>query len=943
MKDFPTPSVLFLVVVAVVGLIHGLALEGESKPLRDALPRSEKLELQDVAPVMTALPQVGWALSRPGAGWGEVSVPTPPESTPESVARGRELAQALCVACHGDDGRGEGELASVLPRAPRDLTGLLRTRRSRGPAGADEVFRTITAGAEHYGMPSFGHRPTGERWALAHWVLSLRKETGATTALELPPRPVGEPDLHLGQDVFRAHCTACHGDSGDGKGPVAAAGLVDAAGAPCPPTDFTRGSEAFRGGARPEDIAYTIQHGRPGTSMVPIALPADQLWAAAAYVSRLSEISYARRRLAWNEYFAAKGAPADVVPGAFVDDPPRRWSKRLSRRYAAAPEGESGCLACHEGIEPITDGTMATAISAVAGGDAARACAVCHEGRPDAALKIEAHADLVGNPGSLWVTSVGGGCAKCHSARGSLTTLMGEPLPEAVGGRLLHARSRATDPTGATSGNYTYRMQRGLMAQETGKVLLVTSSVGFVDPSEPKYSDFPLTDPDGPVPCVGSDDYRAWMKHAMSEGYIQRLERTQGLPTFEEAVQLGGGNRALASVVDYSRKACFRCHLWGEGLGTVSEHRSSGCSACHLVYDDQGWSDSEDRTIPPRRSGHPVTHQLVTMPPDEQCGRCHTRNPLTEGTEPHQIAGMGCVDCHTSIDLHGDGNAYPHMEHQVEVRCEDCHGTAESHPWDLPLGHSTPVPGTGPRGLHAQDGKQHLLTNRGNPRRNWLREGERVVIESFLTGKRHVTPQLRTPERPPEDRCSKDVTGHEEISCSLCHNRKAARCTSCHMTYLPYEPDRDWLLSARFYDPVSARQQNVQTPGKVEFVDGNTGATSVPFGAPDTRRDRANRLVPREPGCEVRADYMSPDGKIETFIPRFNPGSPSYPPVVANTQPHENAIPARACVDCHPSGVGPGKPLTLFGNVQGDRGDFWRPEPASAPSQAARRRWTGGK
>ncbi|MFQ6063396.1 MAG: hypothetical protein ACE5KT_05720 [Methanosarcinales archaeon] len=36
---------------------------------------------------------------------------------------------------------------------------------------------------------------------------------------------------------------------------------------------------------------------------------------------------------------------------------------------------------------------------------------------------------------------------------------------------------------------------------------------------------------------------------------------------------------------------------------------------------------------------------------------------------------MEGIDCHTSQDMHGDGNLYSKKKHYVEIECEDCHGT----------------------------------------------------------------------------------------------------------------------------------------------------------------------------------------------------------------------------------------------------------------------------
>ncbi|HBP23575.1 MAG TPA: hypothetical protein DEA08_38075, partial [Planctomycetes bacterium] len=850
-----------LLVVVPSALLTHCALRSVRKPTPPATPsaaaspqltppalaRSERYELGAVASVGTPSAQTGWVLPpRTSPSWDQVQLPPRPAAGAALLHSGRALAQRLCASCHGAEGRGDGVLAADLVRPPRDLSAPLRTRDRSGPPSGDEVFRSLSAGAPRQGMPSFAHLPAEERWALSTWVLSLQPDSAPAERRPqpLPPRPTGEPDLHLGQDVFRASCSACHGAAGRGDGPLAGS-LRDASGAPCPPPDLTQGAEVLRGGARVEDLARTILLGRAGTTMAGTPLPPAQLWAVAAYVQQLGVVGRSRRARDWNAFFSS-WRPLEQVEGAVAADA-SRFNARLSRRWRKVPAGRpASCLGCHEGLSEIASGTMQRALEAFGAGRPAGACVVCHEGNPAARTKSEAHAGLIGNPGSLWATSVGAGCAKCHSAPGDLRSLHGEPLPEPAGGRLMHVRSRQTDPSGATSGHYTYRVQRSLMAQETGKVLLLTSSVDLADPAQPTYSDFPLVGNHRPEPWVGSSAYRSLVSRGLESGYLQRLDQTQGVPTFERAVELCTGDEfalGRAALVDYGRKNCFRCHVWGEGKAARLEHRSSGCSACHVVWGGSGVYEGRDRTIPRRRAGHPQRHRLVMTPPDSQCNHCHTRNPYTEHSEPHQIAGMGCVDCHTSIDMHGDGNVYPSMEHQVEVRCEDCHGTSERRPWELPLGYGTPLSEGAPRdaaGRGTYGEGRHLLSNRGNPRRNWTRVGDKVVIESFLTGKKHEAPLL--PRRPApaaagQPGCAAGTPGHEEVSCSLCHNRAAPRCTECHMDYSRSRAGQDWLLSALAYDPRSARQRDVFTPGTVSFTAEAKG--SVPFGPPDTRRDRA--------------------------------------------------------------------------------------------------------
>jgi hypothetical protein len=68
------------------------------------------------------------------------------------------------------------------------------------------------------------------------------------------------------------------------------------------------------------------------------------------------------------------------------------------------------------------------------------------------------------------------------------------------------------------------------------------------------------------------------------------------------------------------------------------DYRSSGCSACHVVYANdrsptnsgywskyghQGLSFSADPTIPKNERGHPITHQFTRSIPSSQCMNCH--------------------------------------------------------------------------------------------------------------------------------------------------------------------------------------------------------------------------------------------------------------------------------------------------------------------------------
>lgn len=46
----------------------------------------------------------------------------------------------------------------------------------------------------------------------------------------------------------------------------------------------------------------------------------------------------------------------------------------------------------------------------------------------------------------------------------------------------------------------------------------------------------------------------------------------------------------------------------------------------------------------------------------------------------HLEKGMQCVDCHFEQDAHGDGHLYGEVAAAIEIRCDDCHGTAQRYP-----------------------------------------------------------------------------------------------------------------------------------------------------------------------------------------------------------------------------------------------------------------------
>lgn len=110
-----------------------------------------------------------------------VVVPAEPTDLVASIAVGKQLFQKnACFTCHGETGAGNGVLAPVLrdsqgiPVYPRDFN----TGAFRGGASGPDLYLRIHNGMAGTPMPPYGENvlKPEERWALVHYVQSLRRK-----------------------------------------------------------------------------------------------------------------------------------------------------------------------------------------------------------------------------------------------------------------------------------------------------------------------------------------------------------------------------------------------------------------------------------------------------------------------------------------------------------------------------------------------------------------------------------------------------------------------------------------------------------------------------------------------------------------------------------------------------------------------------------------------
>jgi len=202
-----------------------------------------------------------------------------PPASPELLALGKQTYARQCIACHGPEGRGDGEAAYLLYPKPRDFAlarySLVSTW-ERVPTD-DDLFATLTRGMPGSAMPSWGHLPERTLWSLVHYVKSFAETSwemppaAGATGTDAPPRGViqvpPEPPYDAAararaRELFAEACAGCHGATARGDG---AQEQFDDKGYPTRPRDLTLG--VFKGDPRPVSVYRRIVAGMPGTPM----------------------------------------------------------------------------------------------------------------------------------------------------------------------------------------------------------------------------------------------------------------------------------------------------------------------------------------------------------------------------------------------------------------------------------------------------------------------------------------------------------------------------------------------------------------------------------------------------------------------------------------------------------------------------------------------------
>ncbi|MEM7233306.1 MAG: hypothetical protein AAF517_14105 [Planctomycetota bacterium] len=181
----------------------------------------------------------------------------------------------------------------------------------------------------------------------------------------------------------------------------------------------------------------------------------------------------------------------------------------------------------------------------------------------------------------------------------------------------------------------------------------------------------------------------------------------------------------------------------------------------------------------------------------------------------HYEAGLGCIDCHGSHDLHGGtvgddptkNPLYSRQEQAVAIRCETCHGSIAEY-----ASHKTGTTYDGTERSLAYDAE-------GNVLKHVVRESDgNFYLTSRLTGRRHYVPQTRDvvvdngkvnpltnqviynakasfsmgradgdastgigPQQADDGVVTAGFSHSDNLNCVACHSSWTNGCTGCHL------------------------------------------------------------------------------------------------------------------------------------------------------------------
>jgi len=607
------------------------------------------------------------------------------------------------------------------------------------------------------------------------------------------------------------------------------------------------------------------------------------------------------------------------------------------------------CITCHGGLEFIHPNTEAT--QAVLGGR----CVICHGGDGSTRDIDAAHVPV---PEDYYLIR-GDEDASFGYIKDFTPDQIAQLPPEYV--RFINPGDASiVDQTcGTCHPSEAATMKNSIMTTNSGHYVSSLFLAGYQG-RDAIYGSYPATDPD----CDPSIEGSVCEVITLSPPNDQAFDVALASGDPKQLEQL--------SYQHYLSKKCNHCHAAGYGKQNSPHlYRSSGCTSCHMLYDTNGTYLGDDPTVPKGVAGYSAKHEITSAIPVQQCTTCHFQGgriglsyqgirdagglrdvDCEESMEPgcdviwnetafghaapyyvldedgtndidetppdiHYEAGLSCVDCHVGSDVHGDGRLYTTSKLQVDLKCEDCHGTVRQAIVPDAEGVFRTSKGRALPQLSAAPDGSVVLTAKGDGEEHPVAQ-----VAVLLAPDGDATPGMRAAMGPDAN----DFTHTESLTCDTCHTSWAVNCLGCHVSLDRRFTQKDFqtglsskglVRGGRQYFSIDSVLLGTAPDGRVQ-----TAASSSQVQLSVIDEDRTLIM-----GEEKLDENGEPTGK---FLGAFRdvPGAPAnigFVPFFHHTT--SSGARARKCRDCHPTDSSPEELARVKGVYGFGTGEFMLENP----------------
>lgn len=225
-----------------------------------------------------------------------------------------------------------------------------------------------------------------------------------------------------------------------------------------------------------------------------------------------------------------------------------------------------------------------------------------------------------------------------------------------------------------------------------------------------------------------------------------------------------------------------------------------------------------------------AVHKITTKIPADQCARCHkggnrigvsyTGELAGHEADIHYQRGMHCIDCHSTKEIHGDGNIYVRKSQAVKIKCSSCHGEPNSKPT--------------------------MTDSEGMKLSNIKQDGDKLILTSRVTGKEHIVPALDSLKAKEKLPTAMLITEHiKGMECAACHSTKNVNCYACHFKVDRTKTGKDTITGK-------------ESPGAWSIVADDFAAK---WKKPPLSIHSSGKVAPNQLGCAVHITEIDKDGK----------------------------------------------------------------------------------